>query len=55
MTTTENETTRAHWDEVYSRRSMHQVSWFETVPTQSLAWISETGVATNAPIILSDR
>ena len=51
MTSTHTDETRAHWDEVYSRRPADQVSWFEPVPRQSLDWITETGVAPDAPII----
>jgi SAM-dependent methyltransferase len=51
MTSADTDTTRAHWDEVYSHRAVDQVSWFESVPTQSLAWIAETGLATSASII----
>jgi SAM-dependent methyltransferase len=43
--------TRAHWNEVYSRKALDQVSWFEPVPAQSLEWIIGTGVPQAAPII----
>jgi hypothetical protein len=51
MTSTNTDETRMHWDEVHSRRPADQVSWFEPVPRQSLDWITDAGVTTDAPII----
>jgi hypothetical protein len=42
---------RAHWDEVYSRKALDQVSWFEPVPARSLQWIADTGIAPGAAVI----
>jgi hypothetical protein len=40
-----------HWDDVYSRKALDQVSWFEPVPARSLEWIADTGIASDAAVI----
>jgi hypothetical protein len=42
---------RQHWDEVYGRRAVDEVSWFEPVPKRSLELIVATGVAPDAVVI----
>jgi hypothetical protein len=41
----------AHWDEIYSDKDRHDVSWFQDDPRVSLEFIRESGVALDAPIV----
>lgn len=40
-----------HWDDVYSRKAEHELSWFESAPVRSLELIRRTGIALSAPIV----
>ena len=42
---------RAHWDDVYARKSERELSWFEEYPTPSLALISLVGASVRSAII----
>jgi hypothetical protein len=42
---------RQHWDEVYGRRAVDEVSWFEPVPRHSLELILATGIDPAAAVI----
>lgn len=42
---------KEHWDAVYSRRSVTDVSWYEARPDQSLALIHASTLEPNDPII----
>ena len=46
-----SEAKRAHWDGVYGRRSLNDVSWYEAEPTRSLELIHASGVGREASII----
>jgi trans-aconitate methyltransferase len=41
----------AHWDEIYSDKDRHDVSWFQDDPRVSLDLIRDSGVALDAAII----
>ena len=43
--------TKAHWDGVYGRRALNDVSWYEAEPTRSLELIRASGVGRDAAII----
>jgi SAM-dependent methyltransferase len=43
--------TRQHWEHVYQSKSAEAVSWYQAHPTTSLAFIADSGVALDAPII----
>lgn len=40
-----------HWERVYETRGPTELSWFQAVPSKSMAMIRSTGVPTDAPII----
>lgn len=40
-----------HWEHVYQTQSPTNVSWYQPVPARSMAFIRETGVPVEAPII----
>lgn len=42
---------KSHWDMVYGTKTPSEVSWTQEVPETSLAFIFETGISKNAPII----
>jgi SAM-dependent methyltransferase len=42
---------KEHWDHVYENKGPTELSWFQPVPSRSMAMIRETGVPTEAPII----
>ena len=42
---------KEHWEHVYETKSPTELSWFQAVPSKSMAMIRETGVPTEAPII----
>jgi SAM-dependent methyltransferase len=44
-------TTGNHWDDVYRRKSSDAVSWYRPHLERSIAFIENTGVARDAPII----
>lgn len=46
-----SETNRAHWDHVYARRALDEVSWYQAEPTKSLELIHASGAGRDAPII----
>ncbi len=46
-----SEKTRAHWEGVYGRRALTEVSWYEPHPVKSLELIRETGVSREAPLL----
>ena len=43
--------TKAHWDGVYGRRALNDVSWCQAEPTRSLELIRASGVGPDAAII----
>ena len=43
--------TQRHWDGVYASKAYAEVSWYQAIPTRSLAMIEASGVAADAPII----
>jgi len=45
------ENRKAHWDQVYSKKSPEELTWFQTRPEVSLALIGRTGLAREARII----
>jgi 2-polyprenyl-3-methyl-5-hydroxy-6-metoxy-1,4-benzoquinol methylase len=40
-----------HWDEAYRSRGIEGVSWYQPVPTVSLALVDALGVARDAPVL----
>jgi len=42
---------RHHWEQVYETKSADAVSWFQTRPNTSLAFIADSGLALDAPLI----
>ncbi|MBK1667081.1 SAM-dependent methyltransferase [Rhodovibrio sodomensis] len=42
---------RTHWDGVYARKRADEVSWFQRVPTVSLAWVRNLALPHDAPIV----
>lgn len=42
---------KEHWDHIYETKRPTELSWFQTVPSRSMAMIRETGVPAEAPII----
>lgn len=46
-----SEATKTHWDGVYGRRALNEVSWYEAEPTKSLELIRASGVGRDASII----
>jgi len=46
-----SEATKAHWDGVYKRRALNDVSWYQAAPTKSLELIHASGVGRDASII----
>jgi SAM-dependent methyltransferase len=46
-----SEATKPHWDDVYGRRSLNDVSWYQAEPTKSLELIRSSGVGRDASII----
>jgi len=42
---------QAHWENVYTSKREHEVSWFQDSPAPSLALIAETGAAPNSAIV----
>jgi hypothetical protein len=42
---------KAHWEEIYSRRSVDEVSWYREHLDVSLDLIAKTGISRNAAII----
>jgi SAM-dependent methyltransferase len=42
---------REHWEQIYADREPDQVSWFEPVPSSSLAMIEGLGLPLDAPIL----
>lgn len=40
-----------HWEHVYESKGPTELSWFQAVPSKSMAMIRATGVPTEAPII----
>lgn len=42
---------RHHWEQVYETKSADAVSWFQTRPNTSLAFIADSGIAHDAPLI----
>lgn len=40
-----------HWERVYAERAVEDVSWFEEVPTPSLAMIEALDLSEDAPIV----
>jgi SAM-dependent methyltransferase len=47
----EHEREREHWDRVYAEHATDAVSWFEPVPSSSLAMIDGLGIPLDAPIV----
>ena len=45
------EPTRAHWEGVYGRRPLTEVSWYEAYPGKSLELIRASGTQPDAPLI----
>ncbi|SCL35730.1 Methyltransferase domain-containing protein [Micromonospora rhizosphaerae] len=43
--------TRVHWDGVYSRRTVTEVSWFEAKADKSMALIDDAGLSLADPVI----
>jgi SAM-dependent methyltransferase len=46
-----SEATKSHWDGVYGRRALNEVSWYQGEPTKSLELIRASGVGQDASII----
>ncbi len=42
---------KQHWEHVYETKGPTELSWFQAVPSTSMALIQATGVPTEAPII----
>lgn len=36
--------TKAHWDQVYSTKQSHEVSWFQDTPTTSLSLLQRAAI-----------
>ena len=47
----ENDSRKAHWENVYTSKAENEVSWFQDSPAPSLALIAEIGAALNSAII----
>ena len=45
------ESPREHWDNVYTVKAPDQVSWYQAVPTRSMALIRETAIPVEAPLV----
>ena len=45
------ETTRNHWEDIYSRKKSNEVSWTQEIPKTSLEFLHSFGLAKNSPII----
>lgn len=43
--------TRHYWEQVYETKPADAVSWFQTRPNTSLAFIAESGLSCHAPVI----
>ncbi|HXS08159.1 MAG TPA: class I SAM-dependent methyltransferase [Rhizomicrobium sp.] len=43
--------TQRHWDDAYRAKPDGQVSWFQQIPSRSLALIEAAGLAKDAPIL----
>jgi len=43
--------TQRHWDQVYASKAAEAVSWYQARPDMSLAFIADSGVAHDAPVI----
>jgi len=43
--------TKEHWEKVYTERKPDEVSWFQEVPTLSLALIEQAGIPKDAAIL----
>jgi SAM-dependent methyltransferase len=46
-----NDSSKKHWDSVYGRRTLTDVSWYEALPDKSLALIRASGVQIHDSII----
>lgn len=42
---------KAHWEEVYNKKNLDEVSWYQPVPETSLNFIKEAGLPKDAKII----
>ena len=42
---------RAHWEQVYATRRADEVSWYQPIPTRSLALLAEAGLTPDSRII----
>jgi SAM-dependent methyltransferase len=42
---------KEHWDNIYSPKGPREVSWYEPIPSRSLALIRATGISSRAPIL----
>jgi SAM-dependent methyltransferase len=42
---------KQHWENIYTTKEAHEVSWTEEVPSVSLSFIHQANLAKNAPII----
>jgi len=42
---------KTHWENIYDTKQLHEVSWFQPMPTTSLALIEMLGLAADAAII----
>jgi trans-aconitate methyltransferase len=42
---------RQHWEQVYRSKSADAVSWYQVRPATSLAFIADSGIALDAPVI----
>ena len=42
---------RRHWEQVYESKTADAVSWFQARPNTSLAFIADSGLSPNAPMI----
>ena len=45
------EAPKQHWENVYETKGPDEVSWYQAVPTQSMALIRETEIPVEAPLI----
>ncbi|MFZ4815949.1 MAG: class I SAM-dependent methyltransferase [Phototrophicaceae bacterium] len=40
-----------HWSQVYTQKSVTDVSWYQNRPDQSLQWLQQTGIPADAPLL----
>jgi len=42
---------RAHWNQIYGTKNERDVSWFESVPAESIRMLEAAGLTTDSCVI----